>query len=87
MSGFVHVEAFTCAICERQIDTRWNMPGRAMTIPPFCQGCEHQYTQGIGMPTAGSFRDRRQVQRGFAIAEALHSAAAQKRWSDNHGNA
>jgi hypothetical protein len=81
------VEDFDCAICQRQICMRWNFTGPTMTIPPICRLCEDWYTRGVGKPTAGSFRDRREVMRGFAIAEALHSAAGSKRWSETYGTA
>ncbi|HLY89066.1 MAG TPA: hypothetical protein VKQ27_08785 [Acetobacteraceae bacterium] len=75
---------FTCVICQRFICTRWNMPGRVSQIEPVCTGCEGQYTQGIGKPTDGSFRDRRNVIRGFSLAEALHDEAARQNWSKRH---
>lgn len=74
-------EAFCCAICTRIINLRWNRRGRDEELPPVCIGCERQYTEGVGKPAHGSFRDRREVMRGFALAEALHTAAAHQQWS------
>ncbi len=85
-SPFVHTSDYVCAICQRLVSTRWNIRGRTQSIPPFCGSCEHEYTRGIGQPRHGSFRDRREVMRGFAIAEALHNAAMQKKWS-HHASA
>ncbi len=87
-TGLVELaENFHCAICQREICMRWNRPGRETQLPPFCRYCEHQHTQGIGMPRGGSFRDRREVQRGFAISEALNAAAHAKQWSKSHASA
>lgn len=78
-------EDFTCAICQRKVDMRWAgfRVRKDTPLPPFCTYCEHQYTQGIGRPQHGSFRDRREVIRGFAIAEALNAAAMHKKWNSH----
>lgn len=78
---------FTCAICRRLIEMRWNRPGRGECIPPICLYCEGQFSSGVGKPAGGSFRDRRTVIRGFAIAEALRTAAAHKKWGSSFAEA
>lgn len=72
---------FTCVICQHDSSLRWNSPNRRDTIiPPICTFCEGHYTDGIGLPSRGAFRDRREVKRGFAVAEALHTAARLDKW-------
>lgn len=74
---------FVCAICQRNVDMRWAgfRVRKDTPLAPFCVYCEQQYSAGIGQTQHGSFRDRREVKRGFAIAEALHCAAMQQKWS------
>lgn len=72
--------SFICAICQREIDMRWNRAGPDAQIPPVCRYCERQYSRGVGKPQHGSFRDRREWQRGVALAEALHVEAMRKTW-------
>jgi len=77
---------FICAICLRTVCGRWGAqrgPDRA--LPPLCRYCEQSYTAGVGKPSAGSFRDRREVMRGFALAEALRCEAMQKTWERRYG--
>lgn len=76
---------FACAICERQVEMRWNW--RNAIIPPICLFCEQWYLPRASTPRHGSFRDRREVCRGFAIAEALANQAALKKWRSDHGRA
>lgn len=77
---------FFCAICQRQICLRWNPRGRGSEIAPICRYCEGEYTRGVGAPTHGSFRDRREVMRLGALAEALRSLATRKEWERRHGH-
>lgn len=81
-------EDFTCVICQRVVDMRWSSfrVHRSTPIAPFCTTCEHTYTEGVGEPKHGSFRDRREVKRGLAIAEALQTAAVHQKWN-SHGHA
>jgi hypothetical protein len=78
---------FTCVICQRFICTRWNGRGPWSHIEPICVGCERHYSEGIGKPTAGAFRDRRNVIRGLSLAEALHDEAARQNWSKQNARA
>lgn len=73
-------EAFECAVCRREISLRWNRRGQDEIIPPICRSCEQEYARGIGPPRHGAFRDRREVMRGFALAEALRCEAAWMQW-------
>lgn len=76
---------FICAICRYPVEMRWNSPRRPdAIIPPLCRCCERQFSEGIGKPTAGSFRDRREVVRGFAIAEALRTEVGHQQWRHPH---
>ena len=74
---------FECGICGRMIEMRWNF--RARIIPPICPPCEDSYSSRRGVPRYGSFRDRREVMRGFAVTEALLSTASIKQWEARHG--
>lgn len=74
---------FTCAICRRTVSMRWNRVGPNECIPPVCRSCEVTYAQGIRKPVAGSYRDRRMVTQGFALAEALRVDAAHKKWGSS----
>lgn len=78
---------FCCAICQRIVDTRWNHVGRDEEVPPICRWCEHEYTDRVGKPVAGSFRDRRDAMRIYALAEALHTAAMRIHWSTEYAAA
>ena len=72
---------FECAICQRRIDMRWNpRRGSGATLPPVCLYCEGIYSRGHGKPSGGTFRDRRTVTQGLALAEALRCEAAHKKW-------
>jgi hypothetical protein len=71
---------FTCVVCQRNIEMRWNHLGRNQILPPLCAICESRYSEGIGRPAHGAFRDRREAIRIYALAEALHCEAAQKKW-------
>lgn len=71
---------FTCAICERAVSTRWNGSGPRSIIPPLCLYCEGDYSRGRGKAVAGSYRDRRFVAQGHALAEALRCEAARQHW-------
>ena len=78
---------FTCAICQRRIDMRWNhcAKGWNRVDPPVCRPCEREYSRGIGKPVAGSFKDRRNFIQGMALAEALRTEAVRQTWSAQHG--
>lgn len=82
-------EDFTCAICCRVVDMRWNFgrgPGRrGATLPPLCAYCEGSYTQGVGKPSSGSFADRRTAMQIAALAEGLRTEAARKSWPRSWG--
>jgi hypothetical protein len=80
-------DEFMCAICQRQVDTRWNhlRKGLNRIEPPVCCPCEREYSRGIGKPASGSFKDRRNVAQGVALAEALRCEAARMTWSATHG--
>lgn len=72
---------FACAICQRTICMRWNYGKRDKIIPPICNICEQHYSSGYGCSVKdGSFRDRREVTRGLALAEALRCEAATQQW-------
>lgn len=72
---------FTCVICRHSVDMRWNhLRGPGQIVPPICLSCERSYSHGVGKPKGGTFRDRRNVMRGVALAEALHSEAARQNW-------
>lgn len=72
--------SFVCAICQRAISIRWNGRGRDAHIPPVCLSCERNYSQGIALASHGAFRDRREVRRGLALAEALRCEAMRQTW-------
>jgi hypothetical protein len=77
---------FTCAICQRNVDMRFNRYWRKEAhIAPICRNCEIWYAAGQGKPTGGTFMDRRNVTRGLAITEALRTEAATKAWRTQHG--
>lgn len=79
---------FVCAICQRDVDMRWSFSVRAHTsFAPICFSCERWYSGRVGKPDGGSFRDRREVQRGVAIAEALRTEAMRQTWSETHAYA
>ena len=80
-------ETFVCAICQNEKSLRWNVSGRTKTIPPICFHCETHYGGKSGHLQSGSFRDRREVTRGLALAEALRCAASHKKWSKIYGYA
>lgn len=82
-----HTDDFTCVICQHRIWMRWNVVGPGEQIPPVCRSCESHYAKGAGQTMAGSFRDRREAIRLFAVAEALHCAAKQIQWSIDYGAA
>jgi hypothetical protein len=72
---------FSCVICRYSVDMRWNhLRGPGQIVPPICMNCERSYSHGVGKPKVGTFRDRRNVMRGVALAEALHSEAARQTW-------
>jgi hypothetical protein len=83
----VEAKDFTCAICQRTVDTRWNhlRPGPDRIEPPVCRPCEREYSRGVGKPIGGSFKDRRNVTQGVALAEALRTEAARQTWSVQYG--
>lgn len=77
---------FACAICQHDVDMRWERhrrPDRSTPIAPICRLCESHYSEGNAAPRHGSFRDRREVTRGFAVAEALHNAAMLTKWNSH----
>lgn len=69
---------FTCAICNREPDVRWEpKTGRLRHRRPVCWYCEGEW----GRPAKDSaFADRRTVAVGSALAEALASTAGFKQW-------
>lgn len=75
------LENFTCAICQRMVETRWE-PRRACSTsvrPPVCRGCERDY----GKPAKdGAFADRRTVAVGSSLAEALSCEAHRQQWPE-----
>lgn len=71
-------EPFVCAICSREASNRWNWSPRDYERPPICKGCEACYR--VQRPRGGSFRDRREAMRLYAIAEALATEATQIEW-------
>lgn len=78
---------FTCAICQRNIEMRWNFRRPSEALPPICLSCEQVFSEGVGKPTAGSMRDRRMVRQGVALTEALRTAAAHRTWGGSFGSA
>ncbi|RSU58595.1 hypothetical protein BRX36_20240 [Sphingomonas sp. S-NIH.Pt1_0416] len=85
MNAWVRLPDFECAICQRMVDMRWHVRASAKSsMEPICAACEAEYSKGIAKPKHGAFRDRREVMRGFALAEALRCAAMQKEWN-SHG--
>lgn len=75
---------FQCKLCDRAVDMRWARPGRDTPIPPFCSYCEFEFSKGHGKPSGGSLRDRREVMRGFAVAEFLHCEAGRMAWESKN---
>ncbi len=85
VSAWVRLPDFVCVICQRTVEMRWHVrASRNSSLEPICGGCEHEYSRGLGMPKHGSFRDRREVMRGLALAEALRTTAAHMKWN-RHG--
>lgn len=78
---------FCCAVCKRTVSTRWSHVGPDEELPPVCRYCERTLTEGVGKPAAGSFRDRRNTMRIYALAEALHAAAMRIQWSTQYAAA
>jgi hypothetical protein len=82
------VDDFTCAICQRRVDMRWTFRIKADTsLAPICRSCEVWYSLRVGKPVGGSYRDRREVRRGVALAEALYSEAMKQKWNPIHARA
>lgn len=78
---------FTCAICLHPVNMRWSMGRHFDPLPPLCRWCEKSYGgKGAGQ-SAGSFRDRREVVRGLALAEALRTQALSMQWGARHAAA
>lgn len=78
---------FVCAVCEQEINCRWNSRGQDRQVPPVCRNCEvvsgygwNGATRFRGKPKGGSFMDRRNALRILALAEALESTARQIDW-------
>lgn len=79
-------QSFICAVCERDVDMRWNRRnGPDRIVPPICPYCERHY--GSRGPQAGAFMDRRKAVQISALAEALHTEAAHQKWRGHHGRA
>jgi hypothetical protein len=78
---------FVCAICQRPVEMRWNRHGPDETLPPLCRCCEAEFSRGVGKPADGSFRDRRIIRQGYALTEALRTAAAHQKWGGSFGKA
>lgn len=75
---------FICAVCKRHVCMRWSMGRRFDPLPPVCRGCEHSYGGNGRGQSGGSFRDRREVVRGIALAEALRTEALTMQWRPPH---
>lgn len=71
---------FDCAVCRTRVCMRWSYGRGIDPIPPLCRWCERAYGGKGTNQSAGSFRDRREVIRGLALSEALHSEAVRKTW-------
>lgn len=71
---------FTCAICQCNVEMRWSMGRRFDPLAPICRYCEMEYGGNGRGQSGGAFRDRREVVRGMALAEALRCEAAQQKW-------
>lgn len=75
---------FVCVICERRQDCQWigshppNWPE-----PPICRFCEGTYGRKNLLPN-GSYADRRKLNVGAALQEALHCRASIKEYEDKH---
>lgn len=86
-SRAVGEDDFTCAICRRPVCMRWSMGRRFDPLPPICRSCEHGYGGNGRGQSGGSFRDRREVVRGIALAEALRTEALTMQWGRCHAAA
>lgn len=76
---------FICAVCQHPVSMTWNRRGPDEIIPPLCRWCEGHYgRRDWRMDGAGTFRDRRIVRQGLALAEALASHASVKEWEGRH---
>lgn len=80
---------FTCAICQREATNCWNWSPKDYERAPVCKSCERGHTgwpfrRGVQPPKHGSFRDRREAVRIFALADALHDEAARMDWNKTH---
>jgi hypothetical protein len=76
--------SFICAVCRREIEMRWNRRnGPDRIVPPICRTCEQSF--GSRGPQAGSFMDRRKSVQISALAEALRTAAAHRKWGGPYG--
>ena len=75
---------YDCAICQRRVSMRFvYTPGKPWTpVRPLCLSCERDYSRGVGKPLGGSFRDRRNVTIGLALAEGLRCEAAHLSWPE-----
>ncbi|WP_290494442.1 hypothetical protein [Hyphomonas sp. UBA4494] len=69
---------FTCIICQFVRGRFYHeRSGPDKARPPVCTGCESEYAPRI---REGAFGDRRIIQQGLALAEALRCEAAIMEW-------
>ena len=83
-------EPFTCAICTRHFDCSepYFINTRSAPISPVCLSCEYTWGQhAIGKVDGGSFRDRRIVRLGAALADALSAHCYRKLDGGRYGQA
>ena len=83
---------FACAICGQHISNRWNYSPRDYERPPICHSCENISGYDWAgrpklrtFPKGGTHRDRRQVMRIGALADAIAHEATHQQWSERHG--
>lgn len=75
---------FTCAACERRVSMQfvYKLGAPWSPLPPLCVSCERDYSRGVGKPSGGSYRDRRQAIQLLALSEALRCEAARQSWPE-----
>lgn len=73
---------FVCAICQHNIEMRWNPKGPRANIPPLCWSCENESgydwagrARNRSKPSGGNFLDRRKAVQILALAEAIEQQA------------
>lgn len=78
---------FPCLSCGWTVDMRyaWHQENRRHnSVPPLCTICETKYTERVGMPARGHFRDRRNARRLYAMAEILYTEAMRQTWDKQY---